>query len=418
MRTLRNILILLLCGVLAAGGYLWLQRNAVAERFIRNELARRNIPVTAITVSSISTKSIHLSNLELGEGGALRADSAELNFAYSWQDRQLGALDATLQGVEVRAQVQDGEVLLGGIEKAWSTALITLNRTAIALALDGDLKFARDAAGAFTADLQNGKLSLVQSQKNLLLPLQVDASASGDTTKFTAQGNFHDARKTVNGTFNANYALDKKTGTITWNTQPMQFATNGFTFAQLSPGFADGVATIASKLAVSGKVDLKPNQWTVTPKITILELPVDTLLASVFGEGAVVQGKVKGAVPIRLSKGGAWRIEKSRLINIGPMLVRVNPATAGQALDAHPQADLVKSALSNLQVETLTLDISSTDSKGGVKLDWHFIGRNPDLLGGKPVDLTLAVTLNVEQMWRSLQEVKRATGKAERLLRQ
>ena len=49
MRTLRNILILLLCGVLAAGGYLWLQRNAVAERFIRNELARRNIPVTAIT---------------------------------------------------------------------------------------------------------------------------------------------------------------------------------------------------------------------------------------------------------------------------------------------------------------------------------------------------------------------------------
>lgn len=416
---LRIILLCLLVAAIGGGAYLWSNRDSLAERVIKGELARLGIPVESLTVSAISTRSITLSDLKLGEGGALHASKATLNFAYDWTDRQLEAFDATLEGVELRAQIQDGEVLIGGIEKAWSEVLVTADAKAIALSLNGVVKLARDASGHYNASLNDGLLTLIQNQKNMLLPLNVDATAEGDLSKLSAQGNFRDARKRVNGTFRADYAIAEKTGKITWETRPMSFSEKGFTFAQLSPGFAEGVATITSKLSVSGVANLKPDQWTVTPKITVLELPVDALLASALGDKAVVKGTVKGSVPVRIMKGGNWRIEKSRLINIGPMNVKVNPETAGASIEAHPQAELVKSALSNLEVEKLTLDVASTDNKGGVKLDWHFVGRNPDLMGGKPVDLTLAVTLNLRDMWSSVQQVKRATREAEKqLLRQ
>ena len=419
MESMRPLRIILLCMLVAAIGgaiVLWTSRDSLAERVIKNELVRLGIPVKSLTVTSLSTRSISLADLELGEGGALHAKSATLNFAYDWTDRQLGAFDAVLEGVEVRAQLEDGQLLIGGIEKAWSESLTTATGKAIALSLNGRVQLARDLQGHYTASINDGLLSLVQDQKNMLLPLNVDATGKGDLSKMTAQGNFHDARKRVNGSFRGNYDVTAKTGNVTWETKPMRFSEKGFTFAQLSPGFAEGVATISSRLSVSGVANLKPDRWTVTPKITVLELPVDALLASALGDKAVVNGSVKGSVPIRLTKGGNWRIERSRLINIGPMGIKVNPQAVGPAIGQHPQAELVKSALSNLEVEKLTLDVQSTDDKGGIKLDWHFLGRNPDLMGGKPVDLTLAVTLNLRDMWNNLQEVKRATREAEKQL--
>lgn len=416
MRTNKIILAFLLIAAAAMGFYLWNSKDSLAEQVIKSELAKLGIPVESLTVRAFSTRSITLADLALGEGGALHAQTAVLNFNYDWTSRQLGAFDATIDGIELRAQIDNGQVLIGGIEKAWGSALSTASDKAIAVALNGALKVERDAAGRFKANLQNGQLTLIQNQKNMVLPLEVDASGEGNLSKLTAQGVFHDARNRVKGSFDAAYAVTEKTGTITWKTDPMRFSQQGFTFAQLSPGFAEGIATVSSKLSVSGTVNLKPNQWTVTPKITVLELPVDTLLASVLGDKAVVNGTVKGSVPIRIMKGGDWRLEKSRLINIGPMAVKMDPTASGGAMQDHPQAELVKSALSNLQVEKLTLDVESTDNKGGVKLDWHFLGHNPDLMGGKPVDFTLAVTLNLRDMWRSIQEVKRATRDAEQEL--
>lgn len=417
MRRWKIALLTILVLLAAVAGFAWLKASALAEYAIRDLLAKQNIPVESLRVVGLSTRSITLADLALGEGGAVRAKQAVVTFDYDWTARTLGAFDATLEGVQLRAQLQDGEILLGGIERAWSTALITPNSNAIAIALDGDVTLAHGADGDMNAALTNGQLTLMQQQKNMLLPLILNATAQSDGKDFTLTGNFHNDKKNVDGTFDGRYALEKKTGRVTWNTKPMRFAEKGFTFAQLSPAFADGIATIATQASLSGVVDLKPGQWTVTPKLTLVELPIDTLLASALGEGAAVRGSVKGTVPIRIMKGGAWRIEKSRLINIGPMEVKLNPAGGtGEMLKAHPQAELVKGALSNLQVETLTLDVQSIDAKGGVKLDWHFLGRNPDFMGGKPVDLTLAVTLNVSDMWKGMQQVKRATKDAERLL--
>lgn len=413
MRAFKIIFLTLILLAAAGGLYLWQSKDLLAERIIKGELAKLGIPVESLTVTAMTTRSITLADVALGEGGALHAKTVQLTFTYDWTSRQLGAFDAALDGVELSAQLENGQLRIGGIEKAWGSALTTTSSKAIAISLNGAITLARDQAGHFKATLNDGLLTLIQNQKNMLLPLKVDATGAGDLSKFTAQGNFRDARNRVKGSFNADYAVTEKTGTITWKTDPMRFNEKGFTFAQLSPGFADGVATVASKLSVSGVVALKPGQWTVTPKITVLELPVDVLLASVLGDKAVVNGRVKGSVPIRIMKNGTWRIEKSRLINIGPMGIKMDPTASDTPLNAHPQAELVKSALSNLEVQELTLDVLSTDDKGGVKLDWHFLGRNPDLMGGKPVDFTLAVTLNLRDMWSSVQEVKRAMREAE-----
>lgn len=412
----RNLLFIPVLLAVAGGAYLWSQRDSVAEKLLKDQLAELSIPVESLTVTSFTTRRMELADVKLGEGGALHAERATIDFHYDWSTRKLGPFDAIFEGVELRGQVQDGEILLGGIEKAWSEALVTPNSKAIAVELNGALKLSRDKEAHYTAELSDGLLTLKQDQKNMLLPLQLTASGEGDLSNFNAQGKFHDARKRVKGSFDATYDITKKQGHITWKTDPMRFSEGALTFAQLSPAFAEGVTTISSRLSLSGVVNLQPDKWTVTPKIIVLELPVDTLLASALGEGTKVKGTVKGQVPIRISKGGNWRLEKSRLINIGPMNIAVDPTATGTAMDAHPQAELVKSALSNLEVETLTLDVASIDDKGGVKLDWHFIGRNPDVMGGKPVDLTLAVTMNLRDMWRSMQEVKRATREAEKQL--
>lgn len=416
MRTLKRILLLLLLLVIGAGLWLWQRADSLAERQIKSLLEAQHIPVQSLTVTDLSTKHIGLSDVALGEGGALRAKTATIDFKYGWSERKLGSFEATLDGVEIRAQLEDGEIFLGGVEKAWSTALLTPTPETIAIQLDGQLHVKQGENGDISVDLDHGLLTLIQRQKNMLLPLQVNASAQGEGQNYRISGTFNGDQKNVQGSFKGQYAMDTQRGSISWDTKPMSFSSNGLTFADLSPGFADGFSTIATKASLSGTVDLKPNQWTITPKLTLLELPVDHLLAQALGENTVINGTVKGTVPIRISKGGKWRIEQSRLINIGPMKVKLDPAMVDQTMGQHEQSGIVKAALSNLDVKTLTLDVASTDDKGGVKLVWHFVGSNAEVLQGKPVDFTLAVTANLQDMWQSMQEVKRATQEAERQL--
>lgn len=414
MRIAKIILLSLLALALITAAAAWWQSRSLAENLIRDYLAERNIPVESLTVVAVGSRHATLGDIALGEGGALRAKEAVVQFHYDWKNRILGDVKATLTGVEMRAQVQDGEVLLGGVEKAWSTALVTPNDQAIAVLLNGDLVLNRTATGAMDAVLTDGSLSLSQSQKNLLLPLQLKATAKGTDTEFSIDGTFASKDGKVDGTFAGMYDRTSKSGELKWNTQPMDFAPDGFTFAQVSPFYAADLDTIVSRLAIAGTLTMKPKKWTVAPKLTIHSMPLEALLKDALGGSTQLEGRVKGDIPITIDQNGGWRINKSRLVNIGPMQMRLAQDTP--ALSGNPQAEMVKGALSNLQIDTLTLDIQSTDSKGGVKLQFHFLGRNPDFLGGKKVDLNLAVTANLQDMWRSMQQVKALTREAEKEL--
>lgn len=410
------MLLLLLLAALAVGAYVWFSRLALAEQQLRALLAQHNIPVQELSVTSITTRSITLGELVLGEGDAVRAKGGTLHFAYDWRGGKLGDASAEIEGLELQAKLQGGVLTLGGIERAWGQVEAGKGEV-IGLGIGGNWTAQYRENGDLDATLAQGLLTLVQEGQDMVLPLELSAQVEGREGTYKLRGDFANTKQKVQGDFTGSYAMATGRGTINWNTKPMQFGADSLTFAKLSPAFAEGITTIPARLSLSGKVDLAPGKWTVTPTLSILELPVDGLLAQVLGEGTVAKGSVKGTIPIRVTKGGAWRIEKSRLVNIGPMQLQLPAdAAAAQGLGQHPQAELVQQALSNLQIEKLTLDVMSTDNKGGVKLDWHFIGRNPELLGGKPVDLTLAVTLNLQDMLNNLAQVKRATKAAEQEL--
>lgn len=420
MRALKIILLIVLIPLLLVAGALtfaWFQRTGFAEDILRERLAEQNIAVESLTVSSVSARQITLSDVALGEGGALRAKSAQLNFKVDWTKRDWGNFYAVLKGVEARALLSEGQLLLGGVERAWGTALITPTADATAIRLTGDLEISGTKGGQFAGRLEKGQLTLSQQQKDLLLPLKLVAQGNGDAQRIIVQGMFYNDARQIDGDFNGSYALAEKRGQLKWNTKPIAFAPDGFTFAQLSPAYAEDFATFATRLSVAGTLDMRPGSWTVTPRLTIYEIPIEALLKDVLGEGTRITGMVKGEVPVRVSKGGNWRIEPADLKNIGNMHIALAPGTAGdKAFSAHPQAEVIKGALGNLQVEEMSLHIVSLDDKGGVKMQWHFKGRNPDYLNGKPVDLNLAVTANLRDMWRSATEVKKLQREAEQEL--
>lgn len=361
MRALKIILLIVVIAALLAIGYGWQQRTGLAEAQIRAYLIKQNIPVQSLKVTAVSTTHISLTDILLGERDTLKAATAELDFAYDWHDQRFNSMKGVMTGVEMRTKEGRNELILA--------------------------------------------------------PLRLEAQGQEDAERISVKGMFYNETRSIEGDFDGSYARNTELGTLHWRTKPMSFATDGFTFAELSPAFAGDFTTFPAKVSVQGTVDMKPGDWSVTPRIMIHELPLEALLRDVLGEGTTIKGIIKGDVPIRITKSGSWRIEPSDLANIGQVHIAMQPGAAeAAAINAHPQAETVKAALGNFQVDTMTLKVASTDSKGGIKMDWHFIGRNPDYLGGKSVDLTLAVTANLRDMWRSAEEVKRLRREAEKEL--
>lgn len=399
--------------LLAVAGAAWVQATTIAERSIRAALAQYGIPVQSLTLTTLRPHRLAARAIALGEEGALRIGKLHARFDYDWRARRMGAVTVTLEDMEIHARLGQGKMLLGGIERLWEGAALPPDPAATDLRLAGALTLHRAADGTFSGQWREGRVTLGRRQEMLLLPLVATADMQGDAQSLRFSGAFASRGGDFSGNFAGDYAPQAGRGTITWETQPVDFSHTGFTLARLSPASAEGWDAITGRLSLRGTVSFLPEQWVLAPVVTIHALAVAPLLEPALGEGTQVRGSIEGVVPVRITKNGNWRFAPSRLVNSGPMEIRVHPqGKTGVMLAGHPQAALVQAALSNLRVETLTLDLKSTDAHGGLQLIWHFLGRNPDLQGGKPVDLTLAVTLNLRDMWRSVEEVKRATDAA------
>lgn len=172
------------------------------------------------------------------------------------------------------------------------------------------------------------------------------------------------------------------------------------TTAELDHVVLDEVVLQLGAASVTAQADIRMDWKTRKAQITLTlpRMPLATLLSRALGEGTVVDGMMGGTIPIQVTEKG-WRIDPAVMKNIGDLHVAVTPGSASaQALSSHPQADMVLGALSNFQVATMTLNAQSTDDRGGVRMDWRFVGKNPDFMGGKKVDFTLAVNANLEDM--------------------
>jgi hypothetical protein len=408
---MRKKLLIILAVLAVAGLGLFLAASLIAERGIGYLLNVRHIPLKSLNVSSIGRDHLVLRGVALGENGELKADRADITIR--WNGRQAEAFDIVLRQADITAQLQGGQLVLGGIERAWTDIMAAGEATSLHLTGDATLHY--ETNGAINGRTEKAQLTLQREGKNLLLPLTVNLTAEGKLNDaITFKGAAASAAKELQLAFTGNYDLAQKKGMVDWSSQPVAFRPDGFRFADLSPAYAGEVATFPMRLSAKGKLVLTPGDWVLTPNITFLELPLAPLLASILGEGSKVDGIVAGTVPLTITP-ERWRINPSTLGNKGGLTIAIGPDAAGAGMIAqHPQADVVMKALGNFQVEDMTLTSQSTDDHGGASLTWHFLGRNPDLYGGKKVDFTLAVHANLEDIWLSATSAEKLAEKANR----
>ena len=99
---------------LAAG--LWLAREPIADRIIRDQLDSRGIPATYV-VEDIGFGSEHLSNLVIGDPKRpdLTAKNVEVSIGYGWSGPYVSGLRA--DGVRLYGRFIDGQLSLGSLDK-------------------------------------------------------------------------------------------------------------------------------------------------------------------------------------------------------------------------------------------------------------------------------------------------------------
>ena len=403
--------LLLLMGIIG----LWLLRSSVAERTVIAVLQQQQIPVQSLHVKTLTKNHIVLSDVAMGEHGEIKAAHADI--LLHWQGANVAAFTVDIQGADITTTMGAGGLKIGGVERAWSVK----NAAAIAAAkptaetevqFAGDVKINYGMNGDIRIELLQNNVQLSQQEKAMLLPLNVSGIIEGNLAKsIEVKTTFASAKSELSGEFSGSYEPLKKAGKFTWKTQAMNLAPDGITFAQLSPFFAAEAKTFPLQAASRGTIILSKDGWVATPTITLVKMPLANLLASALGEGTSVDGIIGGMLPIEVTPDG-WIIKPATMNNIGGLHIVVKPGSAGAAaLSSHPQANIVQAALANFQVEQMTLNLASSDHHGGIKMQWHFLGSNPDLLGGKKVDFTLAVTAHLEDMLK-------ATASADSLVKQ
>jgi len=122
-------------------------------------------------------------------------------------------------------------------------------------------------------------------------------------------------------------------------------------------------------------------------------------------ESIEMTGSVSGFLPVQIN-------DKNVVISGGKLesdepggVIRYHPAGVEEAQDMDSQLDIVTSALSNFQYESLVSDVDY-DESGDLVLQMTIRGRNPDLDPLQPVILNLSVENNVPDLLRSLQATR------------
>lgn len=391
---------------------IWINAGAIAERGISYALGKREIPVQSYRIVRLNRGHIILRDVVLGEQS--QAKAGELDLRITWKGNTAEAYDVTLKDADITLQQGEGGVTIGGLERAWSKTPVTLTGEITDIHLVGDIT-ARYAMGG-DARLQANDVVVTASREgtNLVMSLTLNGEAEGNISHaIKYHGTLTEPKKRIHGAFTGSYDMASASGKTEWNIDPTRFTPQGFTFSELAPFYAEEAPTFPMRISAKGALSITKGMWQLTPNLTFHELPLESLLASLLGEDAKVEGTIGGGIPLVIAP-GKWSIKPAKLSNKGGLKIAVSPVgQAAQLVQSHPQSELVLSALGNFQVDTMTLNAKSTDDHGGVNLTWHFLGANPDLYGGKKVDFTLAVNANLEDIWISATQAETLAQEAQ-----
>jgi len=188
----------------------------------------------------------------------------------------------------------------------------------------------------------------------------------------------------------------------------------GFPVRELRGRFAADIGSLAadvetvSMAALGGIVTVDPFRYEHTADNSQLILSVKEiqlpLMVGLAGLKAMeISGSVSGDIPVTL-KNGKVIIDRGLLENDPPGGVIRYGAGAG-VVDDESQLGIVTRTLRNFEYDTLTSEVSYTDS-GDLKLQMRLTGTNPDVDPNQPIVLNLGVENNVPQMLRSLQATR------------
>ncbi|WP_422061150.1 intermembrane phospholipid transport protein YdbH family protein [Sphingopyxis sp.] len=102
--------------VVALAAALWLAREPIADRVIRDQLDSRGIPAS-YRIEDIGVRSERLSNLVIGDPAHpdLTAKSVEVSIGYGWSGPYVSGLRA--DGVRLYGRFVDGQISLGSLDK-------------------------------------------------------------------------------------------------------------------------------------------------------------------------------------------------------------------------------------------------------------------------------------------------------------
>lgn len=118
--------------------------------------------------------------------------------------------------------------------------------------------------------------------------------------------------------------------------------------------------------------------------------------------GLTGETALSGKLPIRID-GQDIEISEGHISSDTPGWIRYQPSAELElAAQSNPGLQLALSALSNLQLDQLDLDIHYAPN-GNLELNSRLQGQNPDWQQGRPIDLTLNIEENLLQLLRSLQ---------------
>lgn len=137
-------------------------------------------------------------------------------------------------------------------------------------------------------------------------------------------------------------------------------------------------------------------------RIDFERIELSEILALYQQPGLAGDTPLRGSLPLAVD-GTQIRIREGQVTSISPGWLRYEPDASIQAsARANPGLNLAVSALSNLQIKQLDLDVNYAPD-GSLELKSRLQGQNPDWQQGRPIDLTVNIEENLVQLFRSLQ---------------
>ncbi len=134
-------------------------------------------------------------------------------------------------------------------------------------------------------------------------------------------------------------------------------------------------------------------------RLHVRQIDLNALLALVLDKGVEAVGRLDGTIPIRISKGHVL-IDQASLMATAPGKVIYKPADTSVAASGGEQTELLMKALENFQFSLLSMSVNSKED-GNTLIGLKISGGNPDLYGGKAIELNVNLQGRLEEIIKS-----------------